>query len=70
MSLNPQSSSAWWPRDTYTREQIIERSRAVLGRKSAAIDEREDVFRLEALWQAGIFIRNLRKICRSEYRRL
>jgi hypothetical protein len=57
MSLQKQSSSAWWPRDTYTREQIIEQSRAVLGRKSAVIDEREDVFRLEALgmeWDIGV----------------
>jgi hypothetical protein len=56
MAANSQPS-AWQPHDIYSREEIIERSQAVLGRKSGAIDEREDIFRLEALgmeWDMGV----------------
>src|SRR3954462_8053999 len=58
MSASIQSSAqSWQPPDTWSREQVIATSDAVLARPAGEVKEAEDIFRLSALgldWDIGV----------------
>src|SRR5438552_18251284 len=55
--LIQQEASTWQPPVTWSREQVIATSDAVLGKPAGEVNETEDIFRLSALgldWDIGV----------------
>ena len=55
--LTLQDSSVWQPPATWSREQVVATSDAVLAKPAGKVNESEDIFRLSALgldWDVGV----------------